>query len=578
MFYLLKYIIAPFSIIIVYKHLKTYTDKREFSFCIYQNRLIMKSNLLKRIFFIGICSSVLFGFYSCSEEDDYISKEGDMGQVEFSIDSKKLVDTRVEVTQDYTACNPYNEGLYVTINLKKMDKDKTDWDTADDHPAITKPLKLYGGVLKAEPHELDATKKYRVELVSVHNQSKTQYYHSSVAHGSTYAVFIPEGKHNSEQVFTVKPYTKENQELFVLCARGENANSFGMPKFGLHRINVTCFDLFINVCDENQEHVVGEGTLNLYEGKRNPDGTITKSNDTPIYSDEFGSGDLATLCFPDDLTIPNKADYTQSTELFYVEAVFTNYTPESIGATQGFGVTLEQLLLYKDATNINWDSSMNAVHLWLCGTPFSCIVPGTCTPEIECKDFVCIDFNDFPICDYPTKLYTDYGWQQITASPAVPATEYIKPRVANANDHYLEVTDEKCKDKSMMWRSPLFNYKNGDVFSIDMWIKEIVSTRTFAGLDKVDVTISASDEDGGIISTLAPKTTTVTIDEFLDNSWKTLTFTPNWTSGCIRIVLSITPVGSTYWSWDCCCLRPVWGDYDGGITVRMDNICFKRAQ
>lgn len=540
----------------------------------------MISRFFKKILFSGITAIFLLGFYACSDEENQSNAEKTgNGKVEFILDSKKLMDTRLDAVDGYNTCNPNNEEMYVTIKLSKIEKGVGDWDVMASvitHPDITKKISSYGGDWKTDPEELDSKYEYRVDLVTVHDQAKTTTFHSSVEHDANYAAFIPEGKHNREILFSVTPYTKETASLFVLCALGEDANDFGMPKFEINRTDVTCFDIFINVCDANGEHMVGEGTISLFRGKRNSDGIISKSEGAAIYTDDFGEGNLATLCFPDNISIPNKDDYSQSTELFWVEATFTNYEVDG-HATQGFGVTLEQLLMYKDPTNSNWDASMNAVHLWLCGTPFSCIVPGTCDPVIQCPDFTCVDFNDFPVNAAPAKLYDQYGWIKIIPAGGHHATETVRGKVADASDHYLEIKDSQCQTMSMVWRSPVFDYKNGDVFTLDMWIKDILetTTRSNLGYDKVDVSIGAADQEGGLISALQTETVTVSISEFLDNTWKTLTFTPDWTSGCLYLVLSITPTGSTYWSHGCGCPQLVWGEYDGAITVRLDNICFK---
>lgn len=201
------------------------------------------------------------------------------------------------------------------------------------------------------------TGEYTVDNVALIRGSEVLY--AGVRPGAPFAQFIPKHPETGNsymmglQTFSVGAYTKPNVGTYLLCTQGEEATSFGMPKFQVNTLEVTCFDLFFNVCDptQNNEHFVGEGTLQIFD--RAGDGRQL------LHSDTFGSGNIATLCFMDNLTLANNL------ESYFIEVEFTNDFIPLLARKQGKTVTVGELLNFKSPAG-GWETQMNGVHIIYC--------------------------------------------------------------------------------------------------------------------------------------------------------------------------------------------------------------------
>lgn len=295
-----------------------------------------------------------FMFYSCSSKDDGPAIEDNTSLVSFEFDANTLVSNTKAIsgseTPDPTTtlCVDGSIPLTVLIKLKGPSGDLV-------LPELS--VKSFNGILKTDPYELPSG-DYTVMSVTVFNTSNpSQVIYSGVLDGAPFAKFVPDGYLMEKQSFKLLKYTKPTVKLYVLCARNYTATDFGMPKFELNRIEVTCFDIFFNVCDDKQEHFVGAGTIGVY----NEQGT------TLLYSDVFNggtlvngeqtAGNIATVCFADNMEIRDN-----TTEKFKIKVVFNApfaaYNFEQV-------ISVDNLLKFK--TWKNFDTSMNAVHVVLCG-------------------------------------------------------------------------------------------------------------------------------------------------------------------------------------------------------------------
>ena len=286
----------------------------------------------------------LFVFNSCTSKDD-VPQENEMASVSFEFDANilvsksKAVDPGTVPVSNPTECADLNIPKSVQIVVKNNSGVAT---------TINMPLALFNGKYKTNPYELPAG-TYTVMSAIVYNTAiPSQIIYSGVKSPSTFAPFIPNGYLMESQTFTVLKYTKPTIPVYVLCVKDHNATDFGMPKFEVNRIEVTCFDLFFNVCDEYKEHFVGAGTIKVWTDVNGQPGAV-------LYSDTFGDGDIATVCFANNIEISNDAS-----EKYIIQVVFTNYPAYNF--TQP--LTVAQLLQFKQWTN--WVSTMNAVHVELC--------------------------------------------------------------------------------------------------------------------------------------------------------------------------------------------------------------------
>lgn len=286
-----------------------------------------------------------FVFYSCSSKDDVPAVDDEKSYVTFEFDANTLVSQTKAVTGDETPnpsttlCLENNVPMSVQIVVEKGGVQTT------IGPVVVSD---FNGKLKTDPYELPAG-TYTVMSVIVYNTSNpSQIIYSGVLEGAPFAKFVPNGYFMEKQTFEVLKYTKPTVSLYVLCAKNYTATEFGMPKFELNRIEVTCFDLFFNVCDKYSEHFVGEGAINVWSNVNNEPGAI-------LYSDEFGNGNIATICFADNQEI---GDLNES---YFIQVKF-NAPYDNFDVLQK--ITVADLLNFKAWSN--FDTSMNAVHVVLC--------------------------------------------------------------------------------------------------------------------------------------------------------------------------------------------------------------------
>ncbi|MGL5732408.1 MAG: hypothetical protein ACRCX5_14970, partial [Bacteroidales bacterium] len=398
----------------------------------------MKKNIIWSLLTL-LCGT--FFFYSCSTKDDVPSVTDETASVTFEFDANTIAsDTKGALPSDpvavpgVTLCNIDN--VPMSVDIKLTGPNGVVNITAEQ-------VKVFGDKLKTDPYELPAG-EYTVNAVTVYNASTSAVIYSGVKSPSTFSPFVPDGYFMDKQKFTLAKYTKPTVPFYVLCARDYNATDFGMPKFELNRIEVTCFDMFFNVCDKNGEHMVGVGTIKVYD----------KQNGTLLYSDAFDGGTLdsngnpttegniATLCFADDLTKDN------ATESYYIVVNFTN--PNMLNSQHTFAgeATVADLLKFKNSPN--WSVSMNALHLIVCddNTPF-CLLPGVICDE--CNGGLYENFENYSdIKDF----YTRSGWTAPTGQGDVLV-------VAPGNKYILAVSPADAdKDRAKyIWTTGTFKYQ-----------------------------------------------------------------------------------------------------------------------
>ncbi|MGL4332695.1 MAG: hypothetical protein ACRCZQ_02725 [Bacteroidales bacterium] len=293
----------------------------------------------------------LFLFNSCTSKDEAPQAE-EMASLSFELDAGTIMPQTKAVGDSvklpgYDLCVSPNVPMKVLVKLS----------------GIATPLdldvKLFGSVYKTDPYELEA-KNYTVEYVTVYNPSNpSQVYYSGVMPGASFAPFIPAGYLMTQQQFTLLKYTKPTIKLYVLCAKGFKATDFGMPKFEINRLEVTCFDLFFNVCSETGEHFVGAGTIKVWSNVNDQPGAVlysdTFNGGTIVNGNPTTAGDIATLCFANNLEIPDL------NESYFVQIIFD--APYA-GYNVLQKVTVADLIKFKQWKN--WDPTMNAVHVTLC--------------------------------------------------------------------------------------------------------------------------------------------------------------------------------------------------------------------
>jgi len=295
-----------------------------------------------RLIQLALFSILSLFFYSCNSDETH--QRDVRGQdVVFEFDANQILNTRAG-DQD-TECSPARNTLFMAeISLI----------TPIGRSVRTGLVTISGGSLKSAPFFMEIG-EYIVDNVTLFDGMIQRVAYSGVRPGGEYAKFIPphpeEGNSYlmGEQTFSVNMYTKPNVSTYLLCANGEQASNFGMPKFEINSVEVGCFDIFFNVCDPNldNEHFVGSGVITLYDKEGD--------NRVAIMSDTFGEGDIATLCFVDNLTLYD------DDESFYVEVVFDNDFLRQAQRVHGETLSVAQLKAFKSQEG-GWNSEMNCVH------------------------------------------------------------------------------------------------------------------------------------------------------------------------------------------------------------------------
>ncbi|MGL4805301.1 MAG: hypothetical protein ACRDD8_04240 [Bacteroidales bacterium] len=406
-----------------------------------------------------------FLYTGCSTNDQP-DNSTEINTVTFQFDAKKVFDTKaLSAIEGYQQClgNTDVSTLYVDIAL-----------TGPETKVLTNvPVKLFGDNLKTDPIELKSG-EYTVTNVIVYSGT-TPLYAGVVAANPLplFAPFIPAEELMGNKKFTLQNYTKPTITLFVLCAQKEPATNFGMPKFELNRIEVTCFDIFVNVCDKYGEHVVGEGTVYLMPHNAASNGAMPDFSKA-LYQDTFNggtiangqpatAGDIATLCFPDNMEIAD------NNEVYDLVFHITNALEQQI-FTQT--VTVENLLKFKESDL--WDESMNAIHVEYCGGIPFCIIPNDdCGGNTDdCDPFMPGTSNqeDFQIYADNAALQAAWPWE-------IKNVNLISMiGIQGTSDKYVYVKGNQQGE--ITWKSQQFKFTNGDKILIDAAIRKLNSDDT----------------------------------------------------------------------------------------------------
>lgn len=327
-------------------------------------------NDMKNIFKLILAVTGLLLYTGCSTNEQQPVDE-QKSEVTFQFDAKALIDSKIaSLTDGYEKCldNINMNALAVNITI-----------TGPENKTFTNvPVKLYGSDFMTAPIELTPG-TYTVTNVVVYS-GNTPVYAGVVDDQDPntplplFASFIPSGELMGNKKFTLLNYTKPTVTLYVLCAKYDSASSFGMPKFQLNFVEVTCFDMFIDVCDQNKIKIAGEGTVYLI-----PHGTPAVGDHPDytkaVYKDDFGggvvengkpvtAGNLATVCFPNNLQIPDNQ------ETYDLVLVVKNSIHQKILT---YVLTVDELQKYKESEY--WDSKLNIIHFQYCENIPSCLLP-----------------------------------------------------------------------------------------------------------------------------------------------------------------------------------------------------------
>ncbi|MGL4332692.1 MAG: hypothetical protein ACRCZQ_02710 [Bacteroidales bacterium] len=423
----------------------------------------MKNKLFPSLFLILLLG--VFSF-SCTTRDE-AAQSDETGSISFEFDANTLISQTKAVgdsvpVNDYTLCKSTNDPLQVSIELSGV---------ADP---IVLDVKVFGGIYKTDPYELPAG-TYTVNKVTVFSGS--QVYYSGVYPGGLLSKFVPVPATGSylmgQQQFTLLKWTKPTIKLYVLCAKGFNATDFGMPKFEINRIEVTCFDIFVNVCDLNNEHIVGEGTVYLIPFGTPLVGSVPDYSKA-LYKDNFNGGtivngqpttegDIATLCFPDNLQIPDNQ------EKYDLVFVINNSTGQKI-FTQT--VTVENLKKFKESDL--WDPSMNAIHVEYCGGVPFCIIPnddcgGTTTDG--CDPFMPTNSGLENFNSYNTKANLQNAWPWTIKNTALISVIGLQATANVDTDDYVYVKGNQQGE--VTWESKKFVFTKGNKITLKASIRKL---------------------------------------------------------------------------------------------------------
>lgn len=411
-----------------------------------------------------------FLYTGCSTNDQP-DNTAETNTVTFQFDAKKVFDTKA-----LTAIEGYQQCMG-NINLSTLAVDIS--LTGPENKVLTNvPVKLFGQDLKTDPIELKSG-EYTVTNVVVYSGS-TPIYAGVIDDKDPatplplFASFIPTQELMGNKKFTLQNYTKPTITLFVLCAQKEPATNFGMPKFELNRIEVTCFDIFVNVCDRYGEHVVGEGTVYLMPHNTTSNGSMPDFSKA-LYKDSFNggtivngqpttAGDIATLCFP------NNMELADNTEVYDLVFHITNALDQQI-FTQT--VTVENLLKFRESDL--WDETMNAIHVEYCGGVPFCIIPND---DCGGNTAVCDPFMPGTSNKEDFQVYADKDALQAAWPWEIKNVNLISMiNIQGTSDKYVYVKGYQQGEITWKSKDP-FKFTKGDKILIDAAIRKLNSDDT----------------------------------------------------------------------------------------------------
>lgn len=507
----------------------------------------MKSPYLSAILLAGFLS---FSISSCTSEDQPASVEGQKAQVSFAIVMPEGVQSKAVTAENPLGDTPWKS---YTQCMSQFDKDGKPIPSNPDFPIVanmnitrsedgTGPanldvkvniIKRTNGSYVTDPITVDADKTYTINSITITDDTNlSQVYFSGVTSGASFAPYVSQ---TLPQTFTVAAFTKPIIDVWVLCARGFEPEKFGKPKFDINRVEVSCFPIFIDVCDIYGEDFVASGSIALQKLDKPSKPEIADFTSGKVI-DNLASGSISYLCFADNL---DKAD----TEEWYLITV-TYKDPNGSGTiTHQEIVTLETLKKYK--TSPRWNGTYNYLDILICGTNwclFNCEnIPNDCSSKF---------FEGFEDVNKPADLVAK-GWSGFAGSESI-----VPGGVPSSGKYMLAAgTDNKGQDK-YTWTTGKFQYVTGDKISMDL--------NAFIKFDDWDNSNTKADDtdpghDGGYVTVKVSllNTTDNNVTEFGTASFKVtkhnsgtwlqdkpvLVSEKNIPSGCYKMILETTLPG-----------------------------------
>ncbi|MEG1617796.1 MAG: hypothetical protein RR202_10760 [Bacteroidales bacterium] len=566
----------------------------------------MKTVKFRNLLAAGMSASLLFGFFSCTSDEDKIDPVNNQREITFSFDPMTLTETRTTTTTDPAACPGSDiQNLFVTISLYQ-EKDGTLGKSAGDKDVSIKdePLISYSGNLKTVPKQLGEGDYYITDVVIKDAAGDAgNIIYRGVQKDSEFAGYLPsEGLLDPATKIQLTAYDKKDYKLYVLCAHDQPVSFFYNPKFFVDITKLECISLYINRCHPTAGHLLPSGSLSVYPTTVNEAGQVIKPNPlpTPLYTDEFGMDgneyDFGRLCFGGD-----------NVKAYWIVISGEEYSKDDIEAeefTKEFGYTkaqLEKIALTEpegddDGNGIEWKDMLKYLEVYFC------------EEEQTCPDFNCVTFNGDVVGTQffsATQLGKD-DWTLIDPASGMSVTS-LRIKNRGTSDNYLQATFQSNKNY-LAFVSPLFDYTAQNKLNIDFKFldgqvtpEKSSLTRTWHNdIDKVSVIITGIDVTGNEIPG-SEHSRDITIGENC-NQWQTIPFTlAGITNGCVKIKIEIVPLAT-----DCKPIKKCYKHHDANckddhcvykngthkphkwyyssdkewvvdypVTVDMDNICIE---
>lgn len=523
----------------------------------------MKTVKFRNLLAAGMSASLLFGFFSCTSDEDKIDPVNNQREITFSFDPMTMGGTRTTTNPTYgndlKDCPNSNENLHAKITLFN-DKNSNNQMDADEKLEFDEDLVYDGTKFRTKkPHQIPAptAADYHVFAVEVHDASHNVVYRA-LQKDSPLASYVPNDAPLIDPTasLNLKLHNKADVNLWVLCTHNLPVVDFYNPKFNIGITELNCINFYIDRCHPTKGDVHAVGTVYVYEANQAGTGPIDPAK--PLYEDAYSyietvgqvpaHYDFATICFGKEI------------QNYWIKIVADAVPAE--GLTQQvkeFKLTYAELeKMRTDAADAPeaWNKEYNYYDVYF--------------PCTDCGALDCVEFeNDVkgPVAFANTEFAKE-GWTfDVAPTGMTPAgMEIIERPQFFPEEKALKVCFDSDK-KYFSVTSPLFKYTTGKKLNMYFYYEEEVQADQVATYctrnEYAKVTISAHDAAGNLIAGTADSKT-IEIGGLFCNSWKPLDFVMTGfpVNQCVKLNIKIEPVK------DGC------GRFHE-VKVRMDDICVK---
>ncbi|MGL5787825.1 MAG: hypothetical protein ACRCX4_13570 [Bacteroidales bacterium] len=298
-------------------------------------------------FLLGVCL-----LFACSQ--DIQSPSNEAGNISFKLNFTDLL-SKAENTTEI--------GCYSNKTLSELASDNALFAVfVIDGKQHEINIRNINGDFVADPFMLTMGEHQLSSFIVIERrESVEKILFATPKRGSEFASFLPESA-LLDMTITISPkevYTKFRFPVWVLCVENVNAEKFGYIKWEVNYTRILCLPFSVNICNPEDEHIIGTGTLRLFRDGNFEDNIYTQKGERLIRTIYFpaGADKLADFCIPDELKTDNTKEYYK-----YILTINNGKRSLVLYGT----ANVATLLSYATAPGSIWDPQLKYLHFDLC--------------------------------------------------------------------------------------------------------------------------------------------------------------------------------------------------------------------